>query len=61
MALTRLGYRGPSCDVYVRVGFDASSIYSLIIASQPVTILCLEAINADRAAVQRPIAPESHH
>lgn len=58
MKLTRLGYRGHFYDIYLRVGLDASSFSSLIVDGQRVTVLYLEAVNPDRAAVQCTNWPE---
>lgn len=59
--LVRLHYQGPTYDVFVVVGLDATNIYSLTLDGQPVTVLCLEAVDAHRAGLQRLIAHESHH
>lgn len=59
--LVRLQYQGPTYDVFVVVGLDATNIYSLTLDGQPMTVLCLEAVDAHRAGLQRLIAHESHH
>lgn len=59
--LRRLRYQGPTYHVFVVVGLDTTNIYSLTLDGQPVTVLCLEAVDAHRAGLQRLIAHESHH
>lgn len=59
--LARLHYQGPTYDVFVIVGLDATNIYSLTLDGQPSTVLCLEAVDAHRAGLQRLVAHESHH
>ncbi len=59
--LARLHYHGPDYEVFVVVGLDVTNVYSLTMDGQPVTVLCLESVDADRAGLQRLIAHESHH
>jgi hypothetical protein len=59
--LARLHYHGPSYEVFVVVGLDVTNIYSLTMDGHPVAVLCVEAVDADRAGLRRLIAHESHH
>ena len=59
--LQRLGHQAADQDVYVIVGLDCTNIYSTDYEGRPVTVLCLEATNADLKEVELLLAHEAHH
>jgi len=55
------GHEPRSHDVYVIVGLDSSTIYSLQDGDKPATVVCLEAVNGTVDGLQRLFAHEVHH
>jgi hypothetical protein len=59
--LPLLGAPVPNMVVRVIVGLDCSNIYSLPVAGDAATVLCLEAVDADPAGARLLLAHEAHH
>ncbi len=55
------GHEPRSRDVYVIIGLDSSTIYSLQDGDKPATVVCLEAVNGTVDGLQRLFAHEVHH
>lgn len=59
--LERLTHDADEQDVYVIVGLDCTNIYSTDYEGRRVTVLCLEATNADLKEIELLLAHEAHH